>query len=83
MRERLGRGDMRDGESSAMRRFQRDARGSNGQQQGERPGQETGRGQGQEGTETAKAPARSRAAASRAKAPGWPRGKAAARARRR
>jgi hypothetical protein len=46
MRERLGRGEMRDGESSAMRRFMRDARGQRtGDQQGEQSGQQMGRGQ--------------------------------------
>jgi hypothetical protein len=53
MRERLGRGEMRGGEPSAMRGFERAARGDNGQQgdrQGQgQPGQQGQQGEGQQG----------------------------------
>jgi hypothetical protein len=47
MRERLGRGEMREGDQSAMRGFERAARGDNGQS-GESRGQGQGRDQGDE-----------------------------------
>jgi hypothetical protein len=50
MRERLGRGEMRGGDQSAQRGFERAARGDNGQEQ-DGQGQGNGQGKGQEGRE--------------------------------
>ena len=47
MRERLGRGEMRNGEGSALRRFQRDARGGGSERQQGSGGKQDGRGMGQ------------------------------------
>ena len=52
MRDRLGRGEMRSGDQSAMRGFERAARGENGQSgegQGQGQGQRPGQGQEQQG----------------------------------
>ena len=50
MRERLGRGEMRDGQQSGMRGFERSARGENGLDgQGEGQGQRGQQGDGQQG----------------------------------